>query len=115
MTQWIETEDGRRWEMRRPTELSNVQLARACREVGLSPDRLGAVLTDPDDDPDAASDRLLAMAVVVYASRKLAGDDVRTVDDANDFPADGWTITDDEPPEPEDPTGAADGAADAED
>lgn len=105
MSQWIETSDGRRWELRRPTELTNMQLARACKEVGLAPDRLGAVLTDPGDDPGAQADRLLAMGVVVYASRLLAGEKHASVEAANDFPSDGWDIVDDEPEEDVDPTG----------
>ena len=110
MPQWIETSDGRRWELRRPTELTNMQLARACKEVGLAPERLGQVLTDPGDDPGAQADRLLAMSVVIYASRVLAGEHHASVEAANDFPSDGWDIVDDAPEEDVDPTGLPDGA-----
>jgi hypothetical protein len=112
---WITVDGVRRWPVAQVTSLGNLRLAKACREVGLTPDRLGAVLVAsddlPEDDPMAATDRLVGMAVMVYASRVAAGEQVASVEAANDFPADARDIEDDDPqpdPEPEpDPTGGA--------
>lgn len=104
MTKWIETTDGRRWPAKSPVSLGSFWLGQVCREVGMTPQRLGEV---SDGDPDWP----LASAVTLFASRRLAGENVRTVEQANDdIPHEGWIIVDDEP-EPEvapDPTDAGD-------
>jgi len=103
MTQWIEVEDGRRWELVPPGRvLDLLQMARACKEVGLDPDRLGAALVDPD----SGVDRFLAMSVVIFAARLAAGERFATVAEANaGIGSASWEIVDDDPGEPEDPTG----------
>jgi len=107
MAQWIEVDDGRRWEFVPPGRALNLlQVARACKEVGLDPERLGSALRDPD----AGADRFLAMAVVIYAARWAAGERFATVAEANEgIPSASWEIVDDEPEVDEDPTGRPDG------
>lgn len=115
MTMWITVDGVRRWPVAQVTAPGNLRFAKACREVGMTPDHLGTVLTSMDedvsDDPVAATDRLFAFAVLVWASRVMAGEQVASVEAANDFAVDAWSLEDDDPqpelePEPEaDPTG----------
>lgn len=111
MTRWLETNEkaaptlvGKRWQVRDFDELPPFQLARAIRELGLTPSEV-ADAADGEESPST----LLVLLLQVYATRYLAGDRVRSVEDATkDLPLDSWDIVDDDPQEQVDPTAGQD-------
>lgn len=99
-------------------QIDLLQMAQACRELGTTPEAMGAAIRNDDE---SSPDRLLALAIIVWASRVAAGEDHPTVASAvagvpmRDID---WQ-DDDEPDEPEEepegPTVAVDSAAASDD
>jgi hypothetical protein len=99
--------------------LDLLQLARACRELDITPARIEAAMM-LEDEVGESLDRLLALAVIIFASRLAAGEHHPTVASAvAGVPlADIDWKQDDEPEEEADPTqppegSGADGSPDA--